>query len=61
MDGSKKLSRRAFLAKAGGSVVSISLPGIFVKLIAREKNDPLIFEATPGSFTSGTTHSCRLE
>ena len=36
MDGSKKLSRRAFLAKAGGSVVSISLPGIFVKLVARE-------------------------
>jgi len=28
----KKLSRRAFLAKAGGSVVSIGLPGIFVKL-----------------------------
>jgi len=36
MDGSKKLSRRAFLVKAGGSVVSISLPGVFVKLIARE-------------------------
>jgi len=36
MDGSKKLSRRAFLAKAGGSVVSISLPGVFVKLVARE-------------------------
>ncbi|MCG6919274.1 MAG: molybdopterin-dependent oxidoreductase [Deltaproteobacteria bacterium] len=36
MDGSKKLSRRAFLAKAGGSVVGISLPGVFVKLIARE-------------------------
>jgi len=36
MAKSKKLSRRAFLAKAGGSVVSISLPGIFVKLLARE-------------------------
>ena len=36
MDESKKLSRRAFLAKAGGSVVNISLPGVFVKLIARE-------------------------
>jgi DMSO/TMAO reductase YedYZ molybdopterin-dependent catalytic subunit len=36
MDGSMKLSRRAFLAKAGGSVVSLSLPGVFVKLIARE-------------------------
>jgi DMSO/TMAO reductase YedYZ molybdopterin-dependent catalytic subunit len=36
MTESKRLSRRAFLAKAGGSVVSISLPGIFVKLIARE-------------------------
>jgi DMSO/TMAO reductase YedYZ molybdopterin-dependent catalytic subunit len=36
MDGFMKLSRRAFLAKAGGSVVSISLPGVFVKLIARE-------------------------
>ena len=36
MDGSKKFSRRAFLAKAGGSVVSISLPGVFVKLVARE-------------------------
>jgi len=36
MAGSRKLSRRAFLAKAGGSVVSISLPGIFVKLLAQE-------------------------
>ena len=36
MDGSETLSRRAFLAKAGGSVVGISLPGVFVKLIARE-------------------------
>lgn len=37
MDGSKKLSRRAFLAKAGGSVVSISLPGVFVTLLVHEK------------------------
>jgi DMSO/TMAO reductase YedYZ molybdopterin-dependent catalytic subunit len=37
MVGSKKLSRRAFLAKAGGSLVSISLPGVFVKLASREK------------------------
>jgi DMSO/TMAO reductase YedYZ molybdopterin-dependent catalytic subunit len=36
MHGYKKLTRRAFLVKAGGSVVSISLPGVFVKLIARE-------------------------
>ena len=33
MNESKKLSRRTFLAKAGGSVVSIGLPGIFVKLM----------------------------
>jgi DMSO/TMAO reductase YedYZ molybdopterin-dependent catalytic subunit len=32
----KKISRRAFLAKAGGSVVSIGLPGIFVKLMDLE-------------------------
>ena len=36
MNESKKLSRRAFLAKAGGSVVSIGLPGIFVKLMDLE-------------------------
>ena len=36
MVGSKKLSRRVFLAKAGGSLVSISLPGVFVKLVSRE-------------------------
>jgi DMSO/TMAO reductase YedYZ molybdopterin-dependent catalytic subunit len=28
-----KLSRRAFLAKAGGSLIGISLPGVFVKLM----------------------------
>ena len=32
----KKLSRRTFLARAGGSVVSIGLPGIFVKLMDLE-------------------------
>jgi DMSO/TMAO reductase YedYZ molybdopterin-dependent catalytic subunit len=36
MKESKKLSRRTFLAKAGGSVVSIGLPGIFVKLMDLE-------------------------
>ena len=36
MNESKKLSRRAFLAKVGGSVVSIGLPGIFVKLMDLE-------------------------
>jgi DMSO/TMAO reductase YedYZ molybdopterin-dependent catalytic subunit len=36
MSESKKLSRRTFLAKAGGSVVRIGLPGIFVKLMALE-------------------------
>ena len=29
----KKISRRAFLAQAGGTVVGISLPGIFLKLM----------------------------
>ena len=32
----KKLSRRDFLAQAGGTAVSISLPGVFVKLLAQE-------------------------
>jgi DMSO/TMAO reductase YedYZ molybdopterin-dependent catalytic subunit len=36
MSKSKKLSRRTFLAKAGGSVVRIGLPGIFVKLMDLE-------------------------
>jgi DMSO/TMAO reductase YedYZ molybdopterin-dependent catalytic subunit len=36
MNESKKLSRRTFLAQAGGSVVSIGLPGIFVKLMDLE-------------------------
>ena len=30
---SKKLSRRAFMASAGGTMVSIGLPGLFVKLM----------------------------
>jgi DMSO/TMAO reductase YedYZ molybdopterin-dependent catalytic subunit len=46
MDGFKKLSRRAFLAKAGGSLVSISLPGVFVKLVSRE-NVALAAEIRP--------------
>ena len=33
MDKRSKLSRRAFLAAAGGSLVSIGLPGLFVKLL----------------------------
>jgi DMSO/TMAO reductase YedYZ molybdopterin-dependent catalytic subunit len=33
MKKTKKISRRTFLATAGGSVVSISLPGTFVKLM----------------------------
>jgi DMSO/TMAO reductase YedYZ molybdopterin-dependent catalytic subunit len=36
MSKSKKLSRRTFLAKAGGSVVRIGLPGMFVKLMDLE-------------------------
>jgi DMSO/TMAO reductase YedYZ molybdopterin-dependent catalytic subunit len=36
MNESKKLSRRTFLARAGGSIVSIGLPGIFVKLMDME-------------------------
>jgi DMSO/TMAO reductase YedYZ molybdopterin-dependent catalytic subunit len=36
MTESTKLSRRAFLAKAGGSLVGISLPGVFVKLMDTE-------------------------
>jgi DMSO/TMAO reductase YedYZ molybdopterin-dependent catalytic subunit len=33
MDERKKLSRRAFLAAAGGTLVSIGLPGLFVKVL----------------------------
>jgi DMSO/TMAO reductase YedYZ molybdopterin-dependent catalytic subunit len=46
MKAVKKISRRAFLAKAGGSVVGISLPGVFVKLIHRE-NLALAAETRP--------------
>ncbi|MGD8370043.1 MAG: molybdopterin-dependent oxidoreductase [Syntrophobacterales bacterium] len=42
----RKLSRRAFLAKAGGSLVSISLPGVFVKLMDTE-NLALAAETRP--------------
>ena len=42
----KKISRRAFLAKAGGSVVNIGLPGIFVKLMDLE-NLALAAETRP--------------
>ena len=31
-----KMSRREFIAAAGGSVVSIGLPGVFVKLMDSE-------------------------
>lgn len=41
-----KLSRRAFLAKAGGSLIGISLPGVFVKLMDTE-NLALAAETRP--------------
>jgi DMSO/TMAO reductase YedYZ molybdopterin-dependent catalytic subunit len=43
---SRKLSRRAFLAKAGGSLIGISLPGVFVKLMDTE-NLALAAETRP--------------
>jgi len=46
MTESRKLSRRAFLAKAGGSLVGISLPGVFVKLMDTE-NLALAAETRP--------------
>jgi DMSO/TMAO reductase YedYZ molybdopterin-dependent catalytic subunit len=46
MNDSKKLSRRTFLAKAGGSLLSIGLPGIFVKLMPLE-NLALAAETRP--------------
>jgi DMSO/TMAO reductase YedYZ molybdopterin-dependent catalytic subunit len=46
MSKSKKLSRRTFLAKAGGSVVRIGLPGMFVKLMDLE-NLALAAEVRP--------------
>ena len=36
MNKPKKISRRAFMAAAGGSIVSIGLPGVFVKLMDSE-------------------------
>ena len=42
----RKLSRRAFLAKAGGSLITISLPGVFVKLMDTE-NLALAAETRP--------------
>ncbi len=46
MKETKEISRRTFLAKAGGSMVSISLPGIFVKLMDLE-NHALAAETRP--------------
>ena len=46
MKEAKEISRRAFLAKVGGSVVSISLPGIFVKVTDLE-NLALAAETRP--------------
>jgi len=46
MKKAKKISRRTFLAKAGGSVVGISLPGVFVKLMDLE-NIALAAETRP--------------
>ena len=33
MKTAKKITRREFMASAGGTVVSIGLPGVFVKLM----------------------------
>ena len=33
-----RISRRRFMAAAGGTIVSIGLPGVFVKLLDRENN-----------------------
>jgi DMSO/TMAO reductase YedYZ molybdopterin-dependent catalytic subunit len=46
MNEHKKLSRRTFLAHAGGSLLSIGLPGIFVKLMPLE-NLALAAETRP--------------
>ena len=46
MNEHKKLSRRTFLAQAGGSLLSIGLPGIFVKLMPLE-NLALAAETRP--------------
>jgi hypothetical protein len=36
MKMSKKITRREFMAVTGGSIVSIGLPGVFVKLMDSE-------------------------
>jgi DMSO/TMAO reductase YedYZ molybdopterin-dependent catalytic subunit len=46
MDERRKLSRRSFLAAAGGSLVSIGLPGLFVKLLDVE-NQAVAAELRP--------------
>ena len=46
MDNNKKLTRRDFMAAAGGTLVSIGLPGIFVKLMDSE-NKALAAELRP--------------
>ena len=46
MNEHKKLSRRTFLAQAGGSLLTIGLPGIFVKLMPLE-NLALAAETRP--------------
>lgn len=42
----KKLSRRSFMARAGGAVVNIGMPGVFVKLLDAE-NRALASELRP--------------
>ena len=46
MNESKKLSRRTFLAQAGGSLIRIGLPGIFIKLMPMD-NLALAAETRP--------------
>jgi DMSO/TMAO reductase YedYZ molybdopterin-dependent catalytic subunit len=46
MDEGKKLSRRQFLAAAGGTLVSIGLPGLFVKVLDGE-NQAVAAELRP--------------
>ena len=46
MQNARKISRRDFMAAAGGSIVSIGLPGVFVKLMDAE-NQALAAELRP--------------
>jgi len=46
MKMSRKITRRAFMAAAGGSIVSIGLPGVFVKLMDSE-NQAIAAELRP--------------